>query len=145
MILEVNSGHTSSQANEPLLCPLFNMDVTPAGYSLSHCENYFSIKMQELEPCPERAAKNTALWGTCHWGLSGHFPHPSAPPTLPSKSLTCWVAPTSLDTASHLSPDPALSESSCTGHHACFTDEQTEPFRQRVLGHGALSQCRPPG
>lgn len=62
MVLELNSSHTSSQANEPLLCPLFNMDVTPAGYSLTHCENYFSIKMQELELCPERAAKNTALW-----------------------------------------------------------------------------------
>lgn len=66
MVLGVNSGHTSGQANEPLLCLLFNMDVTPAGYSLWHRENYFSIKMQELELCPGRAAKNTALWGTCH-------------------------------------------------------------------------------
>jgi hypothetical protein len=61
MVVGANSGHTSNQANEPLLCPLFNMNVTPAGYSLSHCENYFSIKMQELELCPGRAAKNTAL------------------------------------------------------------------------------------
>lgn len=83
MLLEVNSGHTSSQANEPLLCPLFNMDVTPAGYSLSHCENYFSIKMQKLELCPGKAAKNTALWGIYDRGLSGYLPHPSFPRKAP--------------------------------------------------------------
>lgn len=79
MVLEVNSGHTSSQANEPLLYPLFNMDVTLAGYSLLHCENYFSFKMQELELCPDRAAKNTALWAFVTRDLVATFlsPHPT--------------------------------------------------------------------
>lgn len=89
MVLELNSSHTSSQANEPLLCPLFNMDVTPAGYSLTHCENYFSIKMQELELCPERAAKNTALWVLVTGNLVATFLSPSVPQAslLPARSL----------------------------------------------------------
>ena len=60
------------------------MDVTPAGYSLSHCENYFSIKMQELELCPGRAAKNTVLWGhQLLGGVNGHLSHPAAPREVP--------------------------------------------------------------
>ena len=92
MVLEVNSGHTSSQKNEPLLCPLFNMDVTPAGYSLSLCENYFSIKMQELELCPGRAAKNTALWGIRH---KGGLAATILTLQSPSKSHTYQVPPLS--------------------------------------------------
>lgn len=92
--LGANSGHTSNQANEPLRCPLFNMNVTPAGYSLSHCENYFSIKMQELELCPGRAAKNTALQGTCHqgtrWPLSSPFSF-QACPTPAGSLLKHWI------------------------------------------------------
>ena len=90
MVLEVNSGHASRQENEPLLCPLFNMDVTPAGYSLSHCENYFSIKTQELEFCPGRQLKVLLSGASVTRGLSGHLPHSSAPrevPHLPGPSL----------------------------------------------------------
>lgn len=89
MVLELNSSHNSSQANEPLLCPLFNMDVTPAGYSLTHCENYFSIKMQEVELCPERAAKNSAVWVLVTENLVAIFLSPPSPQAslLPARSL----------------------------------------------------------
>lgn len=123
MVLEVNSGHTSSQENEPLLCPLFNMDVTPAGYRLSPGRNYFSTKMKELELCPGRAAKNTALWGTSDWGTEW----PPSSPFSPQEGPTpVGHPPGAPGTASCLSLVPALSEGKSPGHRACFTDGQTE-------------------
>lgn len=142
MLLEVNSGHTSSQANEPLLCPLFNMDVTPAGYSLSHCENYFSIKMQKLELCPGRQLKILLPGGTCHTGLGGHLPHPSAPRNAPP-----LLAPSCKHLIQCLRLILPLSERKSTGYHAYFTDGQTEvtvPRLQNRLGSESL-QPRPRG
>lgn len=134
----MNSGHTSTQANEPLLCPLFNMDVTPAGYSLSHCENYFSIKMQKLERCPGKAAKNTALWGTYHRGLSGHLPHPPAPRKVPPPAgSSCKHSIQCLRLI--LAPSGRKS----TGSHASFTDGQTEVTALHLQSHLGSKRVQP--
>lgn len=98
------------------------MDVTPAGYSLSHCENSFSIKMQswglaqkgQLKILLSGALVMADLGATCFTLLP------------PGKSPTCWVCPASTYTASCLRLTPALSEGKCSGYHAHFTDGQTK-------------------
>lgn len=138
MLLEVCSGHTSSQASEPLLRPLFNMDVTPAGYSLSHCENYFSIKMQKLELCPGRQLKILLSGGTYHRGLSGHLPHPAA-----SRNAPQVQGPSCKHLIQCLRVTLPLSETSSIGYHAYFTDEQTEVPVPHLQNHPG-SECLQP-
>lgn len=122
-----------------MLCPLFEMDVIPAGHSWQHSENCFSIKMQELELCPERATKHTAPWDTCHVGPSGYLPDPSArrASLSPAGSL-----PEAFNAVACLSLNQALSESESTGHHTCFTDGQagsTARSPQNRLGSKCLA------
>ena len=84
MVLEVNSGHTSSQESEPCSVPsliwMWHLQATAC-----HTVRIISpLKCRSWSFAQEEQLKILLSGGTSHWrGLNGHLPHPAAPREVP--------------------------------------------------------------
>lgn len=79
------------------------------------------LKCRSWSFAQEKAAKNTALGGSYHRGLSGHFSHPSA-----SRKVPHLLGPSCKQLIQCLRLILALAERKSPGYQASFTGGQTE-------------------